>query len=167
MSLVCARGSCWPLRSSSDRSTVTCVAACACSCWAKAAIGANVATPMMTARTIALGRVRTGLDRPRNGCDLVARAGHMEDVSRDAGDSAARLKLNLVRTIGDALVAHVEGCIFGKVEARFLRRGVGVLECLVWADLKIDQFWAVPVLASATMLQDFWAAIFMLVTWMP
>ena len=57
---------------------------------------------MMTARTIALGRVRTGLDRPRNGCDLVARAGHMEDVSRDAGDSAARLKLNLVRTIGDA-----------------------------------------------------------------
>ena len=62
----------------------------------------------------------------------------MEDVSRDAGDIAACLELNLVRTIGDALVAHVEGCIFGKVEARFLRRGVGVLECLVWADLKID-----------------------------
>ena len=108
VSPVCARGSCWPLRSSSDRSTVTCVAACACSCWAKAAIGANATTLMMTARTIALGRVRTGLDRPRNARDLVARAGHMEDVTRDAGDIAARLELNLVCTIGDALITHVE-----------------------------------------------------------
>ena len=82
--------------------------------------------------------MRTGLDRPRNARDLVARAGHMEDVSRDAGDIATRLELNPVRTIGDALVAHVEGCIFGKVEACFLRRGMSVLECLVGADLKID-----------------------------
>mgnify|MGYP006970639427 CR=1 FL=1 len=78
------------------------------------------------------------LDRPRNACDLVALASHMEDVSRDAGDIAACLELNPVRTIGDALVAHVEECIFGKVDARFLRRGMSVLECLVRADLKID-----------------------------
>ena len=62
----------------------------------------------------------------------------MEDVSRDAGDIATRLELNLVRTIGDALVTHVEGCILGQIDARSLCRGVGVLGRVFRTDLKVD-----------------------------
>ncbi|MFQ7393141.1 MAG: hypothetical protein ACLRM9_07760 [Collinsella aerofaciens] len=68
---------------------------------------------------------------------------------------------------GNATVAHVEGCILEKIEARLLHCGAGVLECAVGADLKVDGICAVPALASAAMVQVFMASIFMLVTWMP
>lgn len=90
------------------------------------------------ARATALCRVHTGLDRPGDRCNLIAFAGYVEDVARDAGDVSACLELNFVCAAGNALVAHVEGCILGKIEARPLHCGAGVLECAVGADLKVD-----------------------------
>lgn len=112
--------------------------------------------------------MRTGLDRPGDRCNLIAFAGYAEDVARDAGDVSACLELNFVRATGNALVAHVEGCILGKIEARSLHCGAGVLERAVGADLKVDGVLrGSQALASAAMVQVFMASIFMLVTWMP
>lgn len=100
--------------------------------------GPNARILTAAARATALCRVRTGLDRPGDRCNLIAFAGYAEDVARDAGDVSACLELNFVRAAGNALVAHVEGCILGKIEARLLHCGAGVLECAVGADLKVD-----------------------------
>lgn len=102
LSSVCANGSLQLPRSSSERSTVTCVAACACSCWAKAMAGPNARILTAAARATALCRVRTGLDRPGDRCNLIAFAGYAEDVARDAGDVSACLELNFVRAAGNA-----------------------------------------------------------------
>lgn len=91
----------------------------------------------------------------------------MEDVSRDAGDIATRLELNLVRTIGDALVAHVEGCILGQIDVRSLCRGVGVLGRVFRTDLKVDTVLRGVLLCIVAMFQVSSAVTFMFVTWMP
>ena len=62
--------------------------------------GPNARMLTAAARAITLCRVRTGLDRPGDCCNLIAFAGYVEDVARDAGDISARLELDLVRTAG-------------------------------------------------------------------
>lgn len=50
----------------------------------------------MAASAIALGRgVRTGLDRPGDACHLISRTGSAVDVTRDAGDVATHIELDL------------------------------------------------------------------------
>lgn len=71
--------------------------------------------------------MRTGLDRPGDACHLISRTGGMVDVTRDAGDVAAHIELDFVRSVGNALVLHVEVCVFGKIEARSLSRRAGIL----------------------------------------
>lgn len=78
--------------------------------------------------------MRTGLNRPGNACyrvagfGLICSACEVEDVARDAGDVSARFELDLVRPVGNALIAHVEGYVLRKIDARPLRCGVGILE---------------------------------------
>ena len=101
--------------------------------------GADAKMPTMAASASALGRgVRTGLDRPGDACHLISRAGGVVDVTRDAGDVAAHIELDFVRSIGNALVLHVEAYVLGKIEACSLSRRAGILFCLIGANLKID-----------------------------
>lgn len=90
--------------------------------------GADAKMPTMAVSAIALGRgVRTGLDRPGDACHLISRTGGVVDVTRDAGDVATHIELDFVRSVGNALVLHVEACVFGKIEARSLSRRAGIL----------------------------------------
>lgn len=90
--------------------------------------GADAKMPMMAASAIALGRgVCTGLDRPGDACHLISRTAGVVDVTRDARDVSTHTELDLVRSIGNALVLHVEVCVFGKIEARSLGRRAGIL----------------------------------------
>lgn len=100
--------------------------------------GPNARMLTAAARAITLCRVRTGLDRPGDCCNLIAFAGYVEDVARDAGDISARLELDLVRTAGNTLIAHIKGCVFGKIDSRSLHCGTGVLERAFGTDLKVD-----------------------------
>lgn len=82
--------------------------------------------------------MRTGLDRPGNACYLVSRAGDVVDVTRDTRDVPAHAEFDLVCPIGNALILHVEACVFGKIEARGLSRRACIFFCLIGANLKID-----------------------------
>ena len=134
------------------------VAACACSCWAKAMAGPNARMLTAAARATALCRgVRTGLDRPGDRLQpdrLSPVTRKMSRVTRATFPLV--IELNFVRAAGNALVASCRRLRSWKdrgpssCSRRRWRSGVR----LVGADLKVDGVLCrVPALASAAMVQ--------------